>query len=242
MSPVRSHPPGQQRLGRRLGPAPVARHHHRAPDEDLAVLALGQHPTVVGADLEVDGRQRPSRRLRERDQLLARVDRRRARRTPSGRSRRPSTRGCSGSTARARSSSAGENAAPPPPPWRRPLRSYSASRGWCTMRCSIVGVYDQPGDALGLDELHHELLVEATERPHRSDARDHERDRAHVQPRDVEERIRHELADRSVGRVRDPAAATSRCARRGRTTCRSAAITLRCVLTAPFGRPVVPLV
>ena len=148
---------------------------------------------------------------READELLVRCSSSRAPRTRSGRSPTPID------AADVRDRRAGPARAAPVRTRRRrrrpdavPLRSNSASRGGARCGGASSACTTSPVMPSRLDQLHHELLVEAAERPHRADARDHERDRAHVQPGDVEQRVRDELADRSVTRLAVPAVSVPR--------------------------------
>ena len=65
MSPVRSQPPGEHDLRRFLGPIPVAAHHLRAADADLADRADRQRIAVIVADRDLGGGNRVADRARE---------------------------------------------------------------------------------------------------------------------------------------------------------------------------------
>ncbi len=135
---------GREHLGGGLGPTPVARHHHRTPDADLALFAIGQGDAGRVADLELDGRQRPAGGVGERAQLVAGVERRERGAlglavAEAERRRRPH-----GSASRVSRCRSRENGDPPPPRVRRLVRSWSARPGWFTKRCSSAVVKPQP--------------------------------------------------------------------------------------------------
>ena len=188
---------GADHLGRRLGAAPVAGHHHRPPHVDLSLFAVRQDGTQRVADLELHGRQRPAGRLREAVELLAAVQGR--------------ERGALGLAVADAHRAAQVRQRLLGPALQRG-RERGAAAAAAAQRGQVVAlrrgmahdaVQHRRGvrpvrDPVALDERHDRLGVELADGPDRAHATDQVRDRGHVQTRHVEQRRRDELARRAT--------------------------------------------